>query len=96
MKIHHVTYGEATLTLTAKNCAQVAAALSAAAADDPTLAGEHLQALATTFQALAIATLAQYELTPAGHACHLADLVDTGLADLGNFLKLPRSQEPIQ
>ena len=91
MKIHHVTHGEANLTLTAKNCAQVAAALSAAAAGDPTLAGDHLQDLASAFQGLAIATLAQYELTPQGHACHLADLADVGLTDLTGF---PRTLRP--
>ena len=80
MKIHRVTHGEATIGLSAKNCRQIAAALSAAAAADPTLAGEHLQDLAAAFQGLAIATLAQYELTSDGHACHLADLADVGLA----------------
>jgi hypothetical protein len=92
MKIHHVVNGQANLTLTAKNCRQVAAALDLAAANTATLESDHLQDLAAAFHALAIAAYAQYELTPAGHACHLADLAATGLADLSGFPKPDRSQ----
>jgi hypothetical protein len=92
MKIHDATHGQTNVTLTAKNCRQIAAALTAAAANTATLESDHLQDLGAAFHALAIAAYAQYELTPAAHACHLTDLVDTGLADLSGFPKPSRSQ----
>jgi hypothetical protein len=79
MKINRISYGDVNLTLSAADCRRLARALDRAAAETITPDGEHIETLAAAFHALAIAAYAQYELTPAGHAMHQTDLVETGL-----------------